>query len=227
MRISSILLVTLLVGGCGAQKPMPVRPITVQVVDQQTKKPLEGVSVYYSLYTKVVQKYVFFIIPNIEPDIGPKIAYKARAVTDKNGEARFHAQDFALPKNERFEMESVVVNIDADMTTRMAEMAKHALEVYYAEGKVRREGPVDNIDIIEDNLISRKSRDEVLFRPNAHYSGAVIRSNAYPPYSKGEISNWFERGENCTIAFNGNSLEKGKDSIVVSLTTVEVKKGNL
>lgn len=220
MRIISILLLWSAVVSAG-ELPMPIRPITIQVLDKNTNRPLEGVSVYYSLHTKVFQKYLFFVIPNPDPDIGPKLAFKSRGVTDDHGEVRFHARDFMLPSNERFEVESIVVNIDADLTKRIAQISKHALEDYYSKGKIKRGGVVDNIDVVEDNLNeTRANRDDALYRPNPSYSGIVARSQARPPYSDREVTGWFEKGESYHILFNGNSLSKTEDYIVVRLEPV-------
>lgn len=222
MRTGLLLLVFVSMASCAAQKSMPIRPITIQVVDQETRRPLEGVPVFYALHTKVFKKYVLLVIPSLEPDIGPKVAYKSRAVTDRNGEVRFHARDFMLPQDERFEMESIVINMDVDMTTRMAKISKRLLESYYAKGRVRRDGPVDNIDMADEYIVeNRKAREEVMFRPIQRYTGAVIRNLAAPPYRTGEVSDWFEEGENYSMSYGGNSLEKDGDSIVVFLKPVK------
>ena len=94
--------------GCANQKLVPVRQVVVKVLDKESGTPLQGIRVYYTLHTKVFQKYILFVIPSIEPDIGPKIAYKASGTTDKDGKVLFHADDFMLPGNERFEIEEII-----------------------------------------------------------------------------------------------------------------------
>lgn len=207
--------------GCVSQTSTPVRPVVVKVLDKESGKPLQGMKVYYSLHTKVFQKYIFFVIPSTEPDIGPKIAYKASRITDKDGKVLFHADDFMLPGNEHFQIESIIVNINANMASKEAQISKRILGDYYAQGKIRRDGPVDNIDIVEQYFSeSRKERDEVLFRPNAKYSGAIIKSRARPPYGEGDENGWFQADEHITEKFNGNSLTKEKDVITVYLKRI-------
>lgn len=217
--IGALLLATL--AGCVNQRMVPVRPVAVNVLDRESGKPLQGIRVYYTLHTMVVKRYILFVIPSLEPDIGPKLVYKASGTTDKDGKILFHAKDFVLPGNERFEIEEIIVNIDADMASHEAQSLKETLEYYYGKDRVfRRDAPVDNIDIVERCFIEdRETRDKVLFHQNASYGGAIIISNAYPPYGKGD-EGWFAAEEHISRTFNGNSLAKEKDVITVYLNRI-------
>ncbi|ALC16213.1 hypothetical protein DSOUD_1434 [Desulfuromonas soudanensis] len=203
-----------------AQRTISIRPVTIQVVDQETRKPLEGVPVFYSLHTVVFQRYVFFVIPNIEPEIGPKLAYKARAITDKDGKVRFHAKDFLLPKNERFVGEEIFVNIDADMTNRMAEISQHSLEYYYSEGRVRRIDSVDNLDIVSRYVMTgtKEERNQVLSNPAANYSGAVLVSMVRPDSRQVGVDRVrFGSDESLILIYAGDTLDKSDDFIVAEV----------
>lgn len=206
--------------GYAAQSPMPIRPVTIKVVDMETKKPLEGVPVFYALETMVIQKYVFFVIPNIEPEVGSKLGYKRRATTNKNGEVMFHVDDFKIPQNERFVGEMFFINIDADMTSRMANISRRSLEDYYSTGKTKRDGEVDNIDLVRDYILmkSRDERDEVLFKPEPNYGGAVVISMSYPQSrQEGTDNDRYDSEENLSLIWGGDTLDMSEDLIVVSL----------
>jgi hypothetical protein len=205
--------------GCAAQIPISIRPVTIQVVDNETKKPLAGVPVFYVLRTMVIQKYVFFVIPNIEPEIGSKIVYKRRATTNNDGKVKFNSEKFKIPKNERFIGEEFFVNIDADMMTREAKIYKETLSTYYT-GNTSRDGDVDNIDIVHEYTLmaTRTERDKVLFNPLSSHGGAVIISMAYPQSrQEGMENDRYESGENLSLFWAGDTLDKNNDLIVVPL----------
>lgn len=216
-----VLLLTALTG-CANQKLVPVRPVAVKVLDKENGTPLQGIRVYYTLHTKVFQKYILFVIPSLEPDIGPKLVYKASGTTDKDGTVLFHANDFMLPGNEYFVGEDIVVNIDADMTSHEAQSLKESLEYYYGKDSVfRRDGPVDNIDVVDRCFIEdMKSRRRVLFHQNTKYSGAIIRTNTYPLDGDVDESDRFAADEHITLTFKGNSLAKEKDVITIYLEPI-------
>jgi hypothetical protein len=211
--------------GCVNSKPMPIRPLTIQVLDHETRQPLEGVLVFYSLHTEVLQKYIFWVIPNfIEPLIGSKLCCKDSSMTDKSGEVQFYAQNFLLPKKERFVGEEIFVNLDVNMKTKSAEISKHVLEGYYLSGKIRRVDPVDNVDIVSDLVMSgsKEEREEALFNPVNNYGGVVMVSMAFPPSRQvGDAKGRFEKDENLRLMWGGDTLDKENDLLVVRLKRKE------
>lgn len=213
-----LLILLLLFPACGSagNSLRSVRPITVKVIDAKTKEPLKGVSVYYALQTIVFQKYIFLIIPNLEPDIGPKTAHKEHKYTDEKGEAVFFVEDFRLPNNERLEKEFMFINLDVDMKSSRALSWKETLESSLSSGRVRKEGPVDNIDVMEKMVWEDQAvRNQNLVLPNPKYRGIYLISHLYRP-SEG-FRDWTKAGDKFNVRHNFSSLGKGADSVVIEL----------
>lgn len=213
-----LLVLLLLFPACGsaAKSLHSVRPITVKVIDAKTKEPLKGVSVYYALQTIVFQKYIFLIIPNLEPDIGPKIAHKEHKYTDERGKAVFFVDDFRLPNNERLEEEFMFINLDVDMKSSKAISWKETLESSHSSGRARREGPVDNIDVMEKMVWEDQAvRNQNLVLPDPKYRGIYLISHRYGP-NEG-FRDWTKAGDKFNVRHNFSSLSKDSDLVVIEL----------
>lgn len=172
-----IILLLLTLPACASSwwhKPLDVRPITLKVVDARTRQPLPGISVHYGLQTIVFQKYVLLFIPSLEPDRGPKVAYKAHKYTDTNGEVTFHVQGYALPGNEQLDEEFLFINVDVDMAHPSARISQESLADYYRNTSVKRSGPVDNVDVMWDLIAEKQARIEVYCNPSPEYEGVML-----------------------------------------------------
>lgn len=217
-----IILLLLALPSCASarRKSLDVRPITLKVVDARTGQPLPGISVHYALETVVFQKYILLFIPNIEPDIGRKIAYKAHQRTDANGEVTFHVQGFELPGNERLEDEYMFINLDVDMAHPRARRRQESIADYYRKTRVKRSGPVDNIDIMYGlRLENSAARIEVFRNPDPEHKGVILISVASDP-NEGRYD-WTVEKDKFRVRWNFASLRKEADAVVVQLEPSE------
>lgn len=218
MRTFLFILLLSFAGGASAEKRLAsVRPITLKVIDARTKEPLNGISVYYAIQTIVFQKYIFLIIPNLEPDIGPKIAYKEHKYTNERGEVAFQVNDFSLPKNERLDKELIFINLSVDMAQPRAQDIQSNLQYYYSTGRVRRSGPVDLVDVMDQIVFTEDmaGRNKYLILPNPKYRAIQLISLESAPHEG--FQDWTRPGDKFNVRYNFSSLGKDSDSVVIEL----------
>lgn len=123
MKKSQYVILCLMVvcGSVYASKDVTIRPITIEVRDAVTGKPLEGISVSYILEAIKYKKRVFLFIKNIEPDVGSKNLIKMQQHTNQDGIVSFNIGKLTLEGNkllgtgEYVNAESIYVNLDVDI----------------------------------------------------------------------------------------------------------------
>jgi hypothetical protein len=98
---------------------LQVRPITIKVVDRETKSPLANIPVYYGLESVREEPKILFIIPNPSP-LTSKIEMGEKAYTNNSGEVSFGPHDFLLRKSERISQELIYINLDLNDRTKKA-----------------------------------------------------------------------------------------------------------
>lgn len=94
-----------------------VRPVTLLVVDRETKAPLANIPVYYGIESVREEPEILFIIPNPYP-VSYKIEKGEKAFTDTSGRVSFGPSDFLLRKTQRINGELIYINIDLNEKTR-------------------------------------------------------------------------------------------------------------
>lgn len=113
-----VVLLLLLIGCCSEASAGSIRnlpPLTAQVVDASTGKPLSGITVHYMVTCET--HWTLFPL-TIESHIDSSIAAPATAQTDANGFATFDGIRvklkfyWLLPKKQRIESEMLFVNLD-------------------------------------------------------------------------------------------------------------------
>jgi len=94
-----------------------VRPVTLKVVDRETKAPLPNIPVYYGIESVRKEPKILFIIPNPYP-ISYKIEKGEKAFTDTTGRVSFGPTDLLLRNTQRINQELIYVNLDLNERTK-------------------------------------------------------------------------------------------------------------
>lgn len=178
---------------------MQVRPITIKVIDKETKMPLRDIPVYYGVISLRSNPKILFVIPNPEPDTFI-FQITDKAYTDASGVVSFSPHTLLLRKSEKIYEELVYINLDLSEWSRKA---------YFWIGK----GNINwTIQAIRSCGIGFKERD--FMNPFKDYRGFYICSANWIFNSSEYATN---RGEVADIMWNSKGLLEKDQSFVIEL----------
>lgn len=159
-KVFALSVTAIIFASCASIGPLfkpEVRPITIRVVDAETKKPLKDILVYYYVETQRVRDNSPVCFPFVD-NMSPYIRIKESFRTNENGVVQIRNMRY---ENDWFEVlynESIGINLDLlDRYKKEGESNVAAFRRYF-------------------NIISDYTADKI-FNPNAVYKGFVIYSN--------------------------------------------------
>lgn len=96
-----------------------VRPITIKVIDKETKAPMKNVQVYYAVKSWRYTPKVLFVIPNPDPSSWSTEVVE-RVYTDDSGVVSFGPRSLLLRRSEKIFGEYIYINLDVTEKDREA-----------------------------------------------------------------------------------------------------------
>lgn len=217
MRALLVAMSVLWGAGCSSSSPKMVelRPLTVRVVDAATKAPLAGVPVSYVLRTMVMREAWVGIIPNLEPNIGPRPVYRQRAHTDAHGEATFWVGQIRLRGDERLDEELVLINLTVDMSQSSAQSWLETLTAGCRAVPATCGGPPDDLDVaLAMSQDGKRRRLEAYRNPIASYAG--VFPMVIPGTPNTGFRDWTEPDDRFAVKFHF-TRRMGPEVAVVAL----------
>lgn len=151
-----------------------MRPITLKVVDFETKRPLSGIDVSYAIQVSILRGKLLGLVPAADPTIGFKLVYKARGRTGESGEVTFRDDHLRLAGNEEVSDELVAVNVGVE---DQSERSRFVLELLQDACRERRPtclGSPDEIDVIWQVATTAQDRADHLRPANSVYRGQLL-----------------------------------------------------
>jgi hypothetical protein len=149
-------------GPCHSDTLQKIRPITIKVIDAQTREPLRGIVVHRLVLRGTFRTSFLWVFPPIEPLVETSIASRKSGYTDDNGEASFEGVEVSLaeywfrPRVDRIDSEIILVNLEPS----------EEAERWYAPEKI------DKYEILHRSLPNL----ERLVHPDKKYKGYWLGS---------------------------------------------------
>lgn len=206
IHIAFLLIIMNLFFTCASSPKMKtIRPISIKVVDSETNLPLENVIVYYQLKSYVYIDKILFILPRPETRVVQKIEVLKQLYTNKDGELLIENISVKLKKNEEIYSEEITINMDIDID-------KIKWSVDSTPKEIKERGKAENFFRYLNINDSRNT--EYFYNPLEEFRGYFIFSvyGAVNPSNYGGTVR-----KNFDILWNGESLAKEKDKIIIKL----------
>jgi hypothetical protein len=108
----ALAMAAIVISGCSTPGAFFVRPITVDVVDEETSKPIAGVQVQQVVIGDIYGVGAFGIVPSLERDTSTY--YSNKQQTSEQGIAAFGKREIWKGFNEYITDELIIVNFDVD-----------------------------------------------------------------------------------------------------------------
>ena len=113
MRLTvGIILAAIYISGCSAPGTFVVRPVTVEVLEDETSKPIAGIQVQQVVTGHVYGVGPFEMIPSLER--ASERYYSIGQLTSEQGIASFGKRKISTGFNEYITDELIIVNFDVD-----------------------------------------------------------------------------------------------------------------
>ncbi len=190
-----------------------LRPLTIRVVDATTGRPLAGVPVSYALQTIVERGRLFGVVPSLEADIGPALAFKRASVTSGDGEVSFDTTGLVLPGDQRLDQEYVFVNLEVDLGQPAARRWLETAAEVCAAWPRRCAGRADSVDVaFWMHHASADDRAAVFRNPVEGRAGALlVTASGTPP---GAYRDWTTDADAFRVRFLVSSRERAESATV-------------
>lgn len=211
------------IAGCSQGQPRAVglRPITVRVVDATTKQPVADVQVAYALHTMVSRAGFLGLLPSPNPSIGQRLAYRARALTDRNGEATFHVTSLGLRADERLDDEVVLVNLAIDASSADARAWLSTLESRCRDVPKTCGGPPDDVEVAIE--MARSDSASAAYRnPLASHAGKLLVVEPGAPQAG--FADWTGPDARFAVQFHFSG-RSGPETVTVELGAARRREG--
>ena len=158
--ILGVVLIAIFISGCSTPGTFVVRPITVEVLEAETRQPVAGIQVQQVLTGHVYGVGPFEIIPSLER--ASERYYSSRQLTSDRGIAVFGRREISKGFNEYITDELIIVNFDVD-----------------SHWDKRFEGEIDKQTraLMIFGIAADSGAQPYLVYPNPKYRGAVAFSS--------------------------------------------------